>query len=491
MAEEQKTLQDEQFQKRLQNFFNKGFGAFERGNLDMAVDLLYQCVEMSPGFMRARKFLRAAAIQRFLRDNPSKLKRRLAEMAALPRCIAVFLLLRGGKAERALLAAERMLLKAPLRPRYVCLAAAAAIAADQKEAAVMLLETALEHVPDDHNLLLALGRAYQLTEEWRKARDTFARLVNLRPHDANAMKLLKDAEARLSMAGTWESVAEEEGKDGFRRLIRDQQVAATLDKQAKAVIAGDDFETLVAEQKAKIAAEPQNLNYYRGLARLYQQQKRFDEAIATIEQAQEINPNDPDLDRFLSALRVQDYDARIAAAEAAGDQAAKEALVQERDQYVVDDLVRRVERYPNDLRLRFELGRLYFQYGAYDDAIQQLQLAQRSPRERNEALYYLARCFRAKGQHDMALMQLETALEQLPVMDDLRKMVLFELGEICEETGDVERAFACYREIYGADIGFRDISAKMERMYKLRKGEGDAAESRRQEGNGAGAVKAK
>jgi tetratricopeptide (TPR) repeat protein len=109
-------------------------------------------------------------------------------------------------------------------------------------------------------------------------------------------------------------------------------------------------------------------------------------------------------------------------------------------------------------------------YEAYDDAIQQLQLAQRSPMERNEALYLLARCFRAKGQRDMALMQLDTALEQLPVMDDLRKQVLFELGEMHEEAGHLDKAFAFYREIYGADISYRDISAKMERMYKLRKG---------------------
>ena len=29
-------------QKKIQNFFNKGFAAFERGSLDMAIDLLYQ-----------------------------------------------------------------------------------------------------------------------------------------------------------------------------------------------------------------------------------------------------------------------------------------------------------------------------------------------------------------------------------------------------------------------------------------------------------------
>ena len=140
----------------------------------------------------------------------------------------------------------------------------------------------------------------------------------------------------------------------------------------------------------------------------------------------------------------------------------------ERSQFVFDDLIQRVERYPNDLRLRFELGQQYLQYESYDDAIQQFQLAQRSPKERTDALFGLARCFRLKGQSDMAVMQLETALEQLPVMNDQRKQVLFELGEISEANGNTERAFTIYREIYGADIGYRDIGAKMERMYKRR-----------------------
>jgi tetratricopeptide (TPR) repeat protein len=425
---------------------------------------------MSPGFLRARKFLRAAMVQRFLKTQTSPFRQRLAEMVAIPRYLKTLALLRHGKAEAALLAGEKLLQVAPLCSRYACLTADAAIAAGQMEAALLTLETVYEKTPADAGLLLHLGRVYQQAEEWRKARDTFNALVNLRPHDVAAMKLLKDAEARLSMSGSWDSVSDGEGKEGYRSLIKDQQTAATLDMQAKSVVSGDDAETLIAEQQAKIAADPKNLNYHRALVRLYQQQKRFDEAIATIEAARRINATDPELDRLLANTRVQAYDFRIAAQQAAGAQAEAAALMEERNQFVFDDLVQRVERYPNDLRLRFELGQQYMRYEAYDDAIQQLQLAQRSPKERNEALYLLARCFRAKGQRDMALMQLDTALEQLPVMDDLRKQVLFELGEIHEEAGHLDKAFAFFREIYGADISYRDISAKMERMYKLRKG---------------------
>ena len=43
----------DQVAQQAQNFFNKGVAAFERGNLDIAIDLLMQCVTMAPGFSRA------------------------------------------------------------------------------------------------------------------------------------------------------------------------------------------------------------------------------------------------------------------------------------------------------------------------------------------------------------------------------------------------------------------------------------------------------
>jgi tetratricopeptide (TPR) repeat protein len=456
---------DPQAQKRLQNLFSKGFSAFERGNLDMAIDLLYTCVELSPGFIRARKFLRAASMQRFTRTKPSALRLKLAELIALPMLIKTKALLQSKKFDAALLAGERMIEQAPLCDKYVCLAADCALAANQVESAIMYLETGLQVDMQNPVLMLSLANAYRSDSQWVKAREVLNVLVNLKPLDARILNLLKDTDARMAMAGSWDKAA---GGGDFRNLIKDQDTSGKLDIQNKAVVEGSDAEILIAEQRAKIAADPKNLNYYRSLARLLQQQKRFDEAVETVEAARVLNPTDPELDRTLSALRIQAYDARIQEAKDGGNAAQADVLAHERNQFVFDDLVQRVERYPNDLRLRFELGQQYLQYESFDDAIQQFQLAQKSPKERNESLYGLARCFRMKGQRDMAVMQLETALEQLPVMNDMRKQVLFELGELAEETDNTEKAFTIYREIYGADIGYRDIGAKMERIYKLR-----------------------
>lgn len=450
-----------------QTLFNKGFAAFERGNLDIAIELLLRCVELSPGFSRARRFLRAAEMQKAKKSPPSALGGRLGDLTSLPAHVKVAALLKAGRADRALVAAEKLLQRNPLSLKSAYLVAQAAEEAGQPAAAVITLEALIETAPEDLELAKQLGIAYMKSEDYAKARDCFVRVSNANPADSEVLRLLKDSEAQNSMkAGGWEEAAGQ--KDGYRKLIRDEEQAKKLDIQAKAQATVSDAEALIADARAKMAAEPNNINYYRALARLLQQQKRFPEAIEVLEQARSLGSSDPELDRTLTSARVQDFAARIGALRGKGDEAGAAKLEAERDQFVFDDLVARVQRFPNDLRLRYELGVLYCQNEYYDEAIQQLQLAQRSPKERNDALYFLAACFRAKGQNDMALMQLETALEQLPIMDESRKKVLFDLGELYEAAGESEKAFNCYREVYGADIAYRDIGQKMERIYKLR-----------------------
>lgn len=450
-----------------EKFFNKGFAAFERGNLDIAIDLLLRSVTETPGFIRARRFLRAAQIQRLRKQGKSGLMRTLADLSGLPLLLRAQMQVKTRKLDDALLSAEKLLAINPLNRHFVQLYTRIADAAGQSEAALLTLEAVVEAMPADMDMVKALGDAYAHAGEYGKARDCYSRFVSARPTDPDGLKLLKDAEAHHSMRSAgWEEAAGKAG--GYKDLLKDSELANKLDMQAKAVIAGNDFESLVADARAKIAAEPRNLNYFRGLARLYLQQKRFADAIQVFEEARVINPADPELDRNLAQAKIQQYAANVADLRAKGQAAAADQLEAECTQFVFSDLISRVERYPNDLRLRYELGLQYFEGGQIDEAIQQFQIAQRSPKERGDALYYLARCFRAKGQMDMAIMQLETAAEQLPVMDDNRKKVLFELGEICELSGKPDRAFSCFKEVYGADIGYRDIGQKMERFYKAR-----------------------
>jgi len=456
----------DQRNQQAQNFFNKGSAAFERGNFDIAIDLLMQCVSLSPGFSRARKLLRATQIAKFRKEKKSGLTIKLDDVKAAMMRVKIAGLLKAGKTESALIECEKLLTLNPLHSQNVEMAVEAAEAADHPEAALFTVEAAYENNPDDMELLRRVADYYMTVGDYTKARDAYVKLNAYLPNDQTIFKQLKDAEARVTMAAGWEEAAGK--KDAYRDLIADKGQAKKLDMQAKAVVAGADAEALIEEARARIVQEPNNLNYYRALARLLSQNKRFDEAVEVLEAARKINAADPELDRAVTSTRISAFEARIDALKEAGDAEGAAEMETEMNQFIFDDLSARVQRYPNDLRLRYELGMQYFMYEHYDDAIGQFQLSQRSPKERIESLYYLAMCFAHKGQRDMAIMQLETANDQLPIMDDLKKKVVFALGKLAEEAGDIEKAFGYYKDVYGADIGFEDISARMERIYKLR-----------------------
>jgi tetratricopeptide (TPR) repeat protein len=452
--------------QQAQNFYKKGVTAFERGNLDIAIDMLMQCVTLSPGFSLARKFLRAAQITKFKREKKSKLATQMQEFGSMLARAKISALQKGGKLEAALVECEKLLSRNPLHSLNVELAVEIAEASGHADAALFTVESAYENNPDDMKLLRRVAEFYMKVGDYTKARDAYAKLNAFLPNDQQIFKQLKDAEARVTMAAGWEETSGK--KDGYRDLIANKDQAAKLDMKAKSVQSGSDAEALIDEAKQRIAAEPNNLNFYRALARVYLQNKRFNEAVQTLEDARKINAADPELDRAITQAKISAFEAKIDEIKAAGKAAEAAELEGEMNQFVFDDLSARVQRYPNDLKLRFELGVLYFKYEYFDEAIGQLQMAQRSPKERVESLFYLAKCFAKKGQRDMAVMQLETANEQLEIMDDLKKKVVFELGVLAEESGDYEKAFSFYKDVYGADIGFEDIGVRMERIYKLR-----------------------
>jgi tetratricopeptide (TPR) repeat protein len=335
----------------------------------------------------------------------------------------------------------------------------AAEAAGKPEAAAISVEAAYESGNNDPALLERVATYYTLAKRFDKARDVYHKLAALKPGDQRILQLLKNTEAQATMSAGWNDAVGKKG--GFQQLIANKEQAKKLDQANKAMVVGDDADALIAEKLAQIEKEPGNLNFYRALARIYVQNKRFPEAIEILEKAVALNNSDPELDRMLSSTRTADYEYRIEQLKAAGKEDEAAELEGEKNQFVFDDLAARVERYPNDLHLHFELGLQYFTYEYYDEAVQHLQLAQKSPKDRLESLYYLAMCFVKKGQNDMGVMQLETARDQIPTMDELKKKIVYQLGLCAEDAGDYEKAYAYYKDVYSTDVTFADLNTRM------------------------------
>ena len=443
--------------QKAQNFTNRGRQALETGRYELAVDMLMEAVTAAPDILETRKLLRTAQIANFKKNGKAGFGAKLGYMMARQKIMG---LVKKGQGAEAMAEAEKLMCQNPLDADNIEAAVKAAEAAGKAEHAAISIEAAYECSNKDPSLLERVATYYTMARRWDKVRDAYQKLSEMKPGDQRVMQLLKNAEAQATMNSGWTETVGKKG--GFQALIANKEQAAKLDAANKAVVSGDDAELLIQEKLKQIEAEPKNMNARRALARIYIQGKRFYEAIDVLQQAIDVSGTmDPELDRMLSQTKVQYYDQQIEVLRANGQEDDAVNMEGEKNQFVFDDLAARVERYPNDLHLRFELGKQYFTYGYYDDALTHLQLAQKSPKDRLWALYYLAMCFLSQDQIDMGVMQLETARDAIPTMDDLKKKVVYQLGLCAEASGDLEKAYQYYKDVYSSDVGFEDLSERM------------------------------
>jgi len=455
----------ENLPKTSRDFFNRGFGALERGNVDYAIEMLTACVEESPRFVRAWKFLRAAEVRRARKKTVSSLTRGIDTVVKMPTYLSALGLLKSGKFQSSMMMAEKLLRDYPEDVKYAMLFAEAAAAANMPEVALLTIETVRDANPDNITVLSWLGALYQKLGRMRSARECFERLCEISPNDPSALKQLKDAMALDSMSSDgWEKNADKGGT--FRDMLKDSDEAALLEQGAKSTKSDTGLDSLIADMLQKIEGEPNNINYRRGLANMYLQKRDFEPAITVLEEAVALNPGDPELERTLSNARIRFFESQIEERRQAGDENGAIEIENKLLQYKFEDLQNKVERYPNDLQLRFEWGVMLFENDYLNEAIQQFQLAQRSAKNRVQALYYMGVCFRAKKQYDIASRQLESALADLPVMDGNKKKVLYELGEIAGLMGDTTKASDYFMQIYQSDIAYRDVATRIEETYQ-------------------------
>ncbi len=122
---------------------------------------------------------------------------------------------------------------------------------------------------------------------------------------------------------------------------------------------------------------------------------------------------------------------------------------------------------------QLRLGLTYRDMGMTDDAIQALELASRSSRLRFEAASTLGRLYVERGDRGKALeswvmpepVYAQPAEAPAPTLDAGRGL-LYELASVLEDLGETSRALAVFGEIQADQRGFRDVTARIERLSR-------------------------
>src|SRR6266446_5131225 len=150
----------------------------------------------------------------------------------------------------------------------------AAVAAGWPEIGVFALRTLLEENPRDVKLLQQLGQLYHQTGQSEEEVEVYNRITEIDPLDAAALRLGKDASARASMStGGWTQA------ESYRELIKDKDVAISLEQQSRMQLSGEALDQQIAELQALQQSQPQNVDLAQRLGALCEQRDDIESAI--------------------------------------------------------------------------------------------------------------------------------------------------------------------------------------------------------------------
>jgi tetratricopeptide (TPR) repeat protein len=120
----------------------------------------------------------------------------------------------------------------------------------------------------------------------------------------------------------------------------------------------------------------------------------------------------------------------------------------------------------------YKLALAYDEAGMPSQAMNELQVAVRSPRRRFEAAAMLARLSLAGGRVDEAIHWFEHAAEApAPSLDACRRL-LYDLGDTLDTAGEGPRALAVFLELQAESSSYRDVARRVERLRRAGTGSG-------------------
>ncbi len=454
----------------LRSLWLKAQSAYELKNFGYAITLLSTVLKDEPAFLEGRKLLRRAEVAQTRGKKSTFLGLDTSSLSGLKL---------GGKGMKdpytTIISAEKALENDPYNESANFTLRDAALAANMPELATFALETLAEGHPKNTKIWHELGRHYTKLELYEQALNAYNRISALAPNDIEAVKLGKDAAARLSMRQEgWDSA---QGGD-YRKLIKNVDEAISLEQQSRVVKSEDMIDRQLAELHEKIEAEPRNVDLTRRYASLCEQREDFESALAWYQYSSDLaGGTDGGILRKIADCKIKIFEGQIRQldeqlAAMAPDAPERSALEQsvarlrhERESIIIDEARKSVERNPTDLVLRFELGQHLVADQRFSEAIPELQKARNNPNTRIRATYFLGQCYEKKGMNDMAVAMYEEAARDYVSMDSLRKEILYHKALLHERLGQKDLYLDSLKQIYQVDYEYRDVAQRVEASY--------------------------
>lgn len=284
------------------------------------------------------------------------------------------------------------------------------------------------------------------------------------PKDTQTEGVLKNLSTKLTiLKGKYQD------GDSYRDSIVDAEGQSDLHDKQRKVQADDRLDQLIAKAEQDHLANPASGPALKEVVDLLTRRERTEDETKAIGYlvAHFKRTDDYRWKQTADDIRMRQLGRVVRDAEKTGDAAAlKEAQVAQL-RFELTVYKDRVERYPTDNRLKFELAVRRFRAGQFDDAIPLFQAARMDPKNRAACGMYLGRCFFRKGYHSQAISGLREAIENHEFNDDeLAKTMRYWLGRAFEAGGQAEDAKKTYGEILSIDYNYKDVRGRLDGLNK-------------------------
>ena len=314
-----------------------------------------------------------------------------------------------------------------------------------------------------------LGSLWRGEGEPKRAIEAWEKLKMYRPEDKEAGKAIRDLSA-ATMVDAVEEKKSETGDDSFRSMLKSEEESADLEQKAKVLRTDEDRVEAIRFKKEDLRADPTNSRLWRELGGLYQDLRKWKHAKAAYKKAIEVNPQDLFAIDRIGTLEESILDEGVAELK---EQISKlEEAEAEAIEFKTGEYERKVLAHPTDYELKLVYGELLLQGGSYDQAIEQFQKAVKDPKFKVRAQNDMGKCFQKKNVHAIAITQYQEALKGVADPDsDIAKDIRYNLATAAEDNGEHDDALEQYQVIMATDIGFRDVSTRVDGLMQKKQAE--------------------
>jgi len=447
--------------------------AVQRRNYAYALDLYQQALVLDPDKVEARRELRATA-SRYVKENgisPSS-----AWIKGLAPAFKILILGSSQKnAEKLMIECEKFLVNDPGNLWASAKLGTAALQLGYHNAAVAVFEDVRQNHPANVPNLYNLGAAYEQKNDTKSAIGAYEAIVKLAPHEHLAPQKIKDLSALAST-----DVFSRGAREGSKKIVKDDKVHEKFEVEAHEIRSIEQRAKAIAFQQealAKAGNDPRHqATYNMKIGDMWLLvEPDFEKAEAAYRKAKELQPTDKTFDFRLDDVQIKRMDTKLREIEAGlqnnpADAALKAELQKlrgERELFRMKSYEQRAAFRPMDMNVAFTLGNIYFAVGKLDEAIGQYQRTVGDPAKRSDSLNSLGICFSRKQQYDLAAKQFQTALDGIEVMNERKKVILYNLGDcLSRMPGKHEEALKVFTQLYEADIGFKDVAKRLDALRK-------------------------